>query len=128
MSVRAGNCVSTVVWPARYDKCIAVAGVDSADRKWKGSCSGSAVDISAPAQNVYRASAITHDVGQGEGTSYAVALTAGGATVGEAPRTVRNAMATSTPPDRHRIAVPPPTSTRNPRRPPPSTTDRQPMS
>lgn len=73
----AGNCVSTVVWPARYDKCIAVAGVNSADRIWKGSCSGSSVDISAPAQNVYRASAIDRNVGQGEGTSYAVALTAG---------------------------------------------------
>jgi serine protease len=73
----AGNCVSVVVWPARYDKCIAVAGVNSIDQMWQGSCSGSAVDISAPAQNVYRASAREKNVGQGEGTSYAVALAAG---------------------------------------------------
>ncbi|MER9240901.1 S8 family serine peptidase [Mesorhizobium sp. M0633] len=82
----AGNCVNVVVWPARYDKCIAVAGVNSKNQIWQGSCRGSAVDISAPAQNVYRAfahkpaapgQATTYDVAQGEGTSYAVALTAG---------------------------------------------------
>jgi serine protease len=75
----AGNCVRTVVWPARYDDCIAVAGVNSADRVWKGSCRGSAVDISAPGENVFRARIGTPAVGQGQGTSFAVALTAGAA-------------------------------------------------
>ncbi|TWA66336.1 subtilisin family serine protease [Azospirillum baldaniorum] len=80
----AGNCVGTVVWPARYDACIAVAGVNKDDLRWKGSCRGYGVDVSAPAENVYRArpdgaspTVESSAVGQGEGTSYAVALTAG---------------------------------------------------
>jgi hypothetical protein len=78
----AGNCVRTVVWPARYDECIAVGGTNAADGMWRGSCRGSAVDVSAPAQNVYtarvpRGAAPGADVGQGQGTSFAVALTAG---------------------------------------------------
>ena len=72
----AGNCVGLVVWPARYDECIAVAGVDARGVKWRGSCSGAAVDISAPAENVWRA-ALPSGAGQGQGTSFAVALTAG---------------------------------------------------
>ena len=72
----AGNCVGLVVWPARYDECIAVAGVDARGVKWRGSCSGAAVDISAPAENVWRA-ALPDGAGQGQGTSFAVALTAG---------------------------------------------------
>jgi serine protease len=79
----AGNCVRTVVWPARYDECIAVAGTDIADRQWPGTCRGAAVDISAPGQNVHRASVPRgaptggDSVGQGQGTSFAVALAAG---------------------------------------------------
>lgn len=79
----AGNCVGTVVWPARYDECIAVAGTNRADGQWRGSCRGAAVDISAPAQNVVRAwlppgaASGGNHVGQGQGTSFAVALTAG---------------------------------------------------
>jgi len=74
----AGNCVRTVVWPARYDECIAVAGTDAADRMWRGTCRGPAVDISAPGQNVVKANTDGGTaVGQGQGTSFAVALTAG---------------------------------------------------
>jgi subtilisin family serine protease len=75
----AGNCVRTVVWPARYDECVAVGGTDARDRMWPGSCWGAAVDVAAPAQNVIhaRAGASGRDVGQGQGTSYAVALVAG---------------------------------------------------
>jgi len=72
----AGNCVKAVVWPARFDECIAVAGVDVNGAKWRGSCSGSSVDISAPAENVWRA-ALPTGAGQSQGTSFAVALTAG---------------------------------------------------
>ena len=36
----AGNCVRTVVWPARYEDCIAVAGTNAADGVWKGTCRG----------------------------------------------------------------------------------------
>lgn len=72
----AGNCVRTVVWPARYDECIAVAGTNASDGQWQGTSRGSAVDVSAPGQNVFRAT--TPDgVGQAQGTSFAVALTAG---------------------------------------------------
>jgi hypothetical protein len=72
----AGNCVRTVVWPARYDECLAVGGTTSSDGMWKGTCRGSAVDIAAPAQNVRRASVPTGS-SPGQGTSFAVALTAG---------------------------------------------------
>ncbi len=72
----AGNCVRTVVWPARYSECIAVAGVNAADGMWRGTCRGAAVDISAPGQNVFRAT-LPSGTGQGQGTSFAVALTAG---------------------------------------------------
>jgi len=72
----AGNCIGSVVWPARFDECIAVAGVDIRDAKWRGSCSGAAVDISAPAENVWRAT-VPNGSGQGQGTSFAVALAAG---------------------------------------------------
>lgn len=79
----AGNCVRIVVWPARYEECIAVAGSNAADGPWSGTCRGAAVDITAPAQNVVRAFIPRgggpggSDVGLGQGTSFAVALTAG---------------------------------------------------
>jgi hypothetical protein len=76
----AGNCVDIVVYPARFSECLAVAGTNAADRKWPGSCSGPSVTVSAPAQNVFRASVSPEpdgSVGQGQGTSFAVALTAG---------------------------------------------------
>jgi serine protease len=76
----AGNCVDTVVYPARFEECLAVAGTTSDGSKWPGSCAGPAVDIAAPALNVYRASVEPRpngSVGQGQGTSFAVALTAG---------------------------------------------------
>jgi len=79
----AGNCAKVVVWPARYEECIAVAGVNYDGQAWRGTCSGPDVDISAPAENVYRARSERRDGGfsyvveQGQGTSFAVALTAG---------------------------------------------------
>jgi subtilisin family serine protease len=73
----AGNCVKLVVWPARFEDCIAVAGTDFHDKPWIGTCYGPSVTVSAPGQNVYRASATTKKSGQGQGTSFAVALVAG---------------------------------------------------
>lgn len=79
----AGNCVGFVVWPARYEEVIAVAGSNRADRPWKGSCRGEAVDISAPGEFVPRANrspangGSPESVAGGQGTSFAVALTAG---------------------------------------------------
>ena len=80
----AGNCVTTVVWPARYDEVIAVAGCNHAELPWKGSCQGAAVDISAPAEHVWCAStdaaaAAAGGIKAGQGTSYAVAMVAGAA-------------------------------------------------
>lgn len=79
----AGNCVGFVVWPARYEEVIAVAGYNIKDQPWKGSCNGEAVDITAPGEFVPRANRApqnqgsTTDVRGGQGTSFAVALTAG---------------------------------------------------
>lgn len=78
----AGNCVGLVVWPAQYDDVIAVGGTNIGDRMWKGSSSGSAVTISAPAELVWRAERKKASdppalVSGGQGTSFATALTAG---------------------------------------------------
>lgn len=75
----AGNCVKLVVYPARYDEVIAVAGSNAHDLPWRGSCRGPAVSITAPGENVWRAIAgpDNEEVGGGQGTSFAVALTAG---------------------------------------------------
>lgn len=79
----AGNCVGWVVYPARYEEVIAVAAINKDDKSWKGTCSGDLVDISAPGEFVPRANAARVnggspvDVRGGQGTSFAVALTAG---------------------------------------------------
>lgn len=81
----AGNCVRFVVWPARYREVVAVAGYNIDDEPWMGSCRGRAVDISAPGEFVPRANRAPEnggsatDVRGGQGTSFAVALTAGAA-------------------------------------------------
>ncbi|WP_428156264.1 S8 family peptidase [Brevundimonas sp.] len=76
----AGNCVKLVVWPARYPECIAVAGCNIYGMPWKGTSRGPSVDITAPGEQVWHASA-QHPDGykHGQGTSFAVALTAGAA-------------------------------------------------
>lgn len=77
----AGNCAGTVVWPARYDEAIAVAGVNEKFKPWRGSCNGSSVAISGPAEFVLRASAsdrnLPSQVSGGQGTSFATAHLAG---------------------------------------------------
>lgn len=75
----AGNEVGCVVWPARYEETIAVAGSNVDRAAWPGSCRGDAVDVTAPAESVWRAT-VSKDgtplVARSSGTSYAVALTA----------------------------------------------------
>lgn len=79
----AGNCVKFVVYPAWDPNVIAVAATDERDLAWRGSSVGSAVDISAPGENVYVArrstvSDVDHAlVEHGQGTSFAVTTTAG---------------------------------------------------
>jgi len=73
----AGNIVQLVVWPARYEETIAVAGCDHRRRIWVGSSRGSSVDVTAPAKNVWKATVGDPDVRKGKGTSFAVATVAG---------------------------------------------------
>lgn len=77
----AGNCVRFVVFPAAYDEVVAVAACDAERGPWSGSSRGRAVDITAPGDRVWHASANADDsldtVSQGSGTSYAVATVAG---------------------------------------------------
>lgn len=79
----AGNCVGFVVYPAWDENVIAVAGIDEHETRWKGSSRGRKVDVSAPGENVTVArrkpgSSDTSDINpEGQGTSFAVALTAG---------------------------------------------------
>jgi hypothetical protein len=80
----AGNCVHLVVAPALYDHTIAVAATNGEDKPWHGSCHGTAVDISAPGEDVYRAyrnhpNDGTVSVEPSDGTSYATAMVAGAA-------------------------------------------------
>jgi subtilisin family serine protease len=82
VAAAAGNCVGIVTAPALYDSCIGCAGSNFDDDIWPGSCRGSAVDISAPAQFVYAARrtpgvASTSAITPGQGTSYAVSHVAG---------------------------------------------------
>lgn len=78
----AGNYVGVVVYPAVLDDVIACAASTIEDEPWSGSCSGDAVDITAPGASVWRAEidrdgASPYAVTRGNGTSFAVATTAG---------------------------------------------------
>jgi thermitase len=76
----AGNRVRTVVWPARYSRAISVAGCNIERKPWVGSSRGKKVDVSAPAESVWKAEYNKQGkpvVGQSDGTSFAVATTAG---------------------------------------------------
>ena len=79
----AGNCVGFVVYPAWDENVITVAGINEHETRWKGSSRGRKVDVSAPGENVTVArrkpgSSDVADINhEGQGTSFAVALTAG---------------------------------------------------
>ena len=76
----AGNEVRFVVWPARYEETIAVAGCHINSGAWQGSCRGDKVDVTAPAESVWCATVSNDGKPRGSrsnGTSYAAALTAG---------------------------------------------------
>ena len=79
----AGNCVGLVVYPAWDPNVIAVAAINQHDQRWTGSSHGQAVDIAAPGEHVWLARRSKPDdpdlgvVEPGEGTSFAVATTAG---------------------------------------------------
>lgn len=79
----AGNQVRMVVWPARYEEVVACAACNVERGPWVGSSRGQTVTVSAPGESVWRArtepatDGVTHVVGRGSGTSYAVAHVAG---------------------------------------------------
>lgn len=80
----AGNHVRFVVFPAALEEVIAVAASTIRDEPWSGSSRGDAVDITAPGASVWRAEVtrdasgrLLYDVKRGNGTSFAVATTAG---------------------------------------------------
>ena len=79
----AGNYVGLVVTPASYHEVIAVAASTIQDQPWSGSSHGIAVDVTAPGQSVFIARASKEHGGnryytdRSNGTSFAVALTAG---------------------------------------------------
>jgi serine protease len=80
----AGNCVRIVVWPARYRSTIALAGSNFREQPWRGTSRGKRVDVTAPAEHVWRALRKSPSDGSnlietGQGTSFATALTAGAA-------------------------------------------------
>ena len=80
----AGNCVRKVVYPARLKSCIAVAATNALGQPWKGSSRGKKVDFSAPGEFVWCASRKNDNqaaIAPGQGTSFAVALSAGVAAV-----------------------------------------------
>jgi len=79
----AGNEVGFVAWPAAYKPSFAIAASTYADLPWSHSSRGSAVDLSAPGENVWTAfskigpDGYSHTVAPGSGTSMAAAVTAG---------------------------------------------------
>lgn len=75
----AGNKVGITVWPANYKESIAVAASNSSDKPWLWTSRGSAVDISAPGEDVWKADPDSQKVAvsPGSGTSYATATLAG---------------------------------------------------
>jgi serine protease len=80
----AGNEVGFVVVPAIFEDVVAVAASNIRDEPWSGSSHGPAVDITAPGESVWRArttrdgaGGFSFEVVRGNGTSFAVATTAG---------------------------------------------------
>lgn len=85
--IGSNNLTPLVVWPAALDEVIAVAGCNCQSNVWSGSSRGPEVNITAGAEDVWRAKAIAgtmspgpvqgEDIGQGEGTSFATPTVAG---------------------------------------------------
>lgn len=75
----AGNQVRFVTFPGRYPEVICVAATNLQSVPWSGSCRGDTVDVSAPGENVWRATVEggADVVKPSSGTSYATAVVAG---------------------------------------------------
>jgi subtilisin family serine protease len=78
----SGNYVRIVVWPARFRSTIAVAAGNVHCNPWKHSSRGSAIDIMAPGESVWRATLNEnheHVNAMGKGTTFATGNVAGSA-------------------------------------------------
>ena len=76
----AGNRVGFVVWPAHYDEVVSCAGCTSKRRRWSGSSRGKRVDVTGPAEDVWKASVGgggAFEVEPSSGTSFAATSVAG---------------------------------------------------
>lgn len=76
----AGNEVRFVVWPAHYGEVISCAGCTSKRRRWSGSSRGKRVDVTGPAEDVWKAAVGRNgafEVEQSSGTSFAATSVAG---------------------------------------------------
>jgi thermitase len=77
----ANDVLHAVVWPAAYNEVLAVAASNAVNATWSGSSRGPQVDITAPGESVWHAIAKKgqplREVARGNGTSFAVATTAG---------------------------------------------------
>ncbi len=86
MVAAAGNVTSEVTYPGRYARTITVGGVSESRRPWTGGSAGMRVDLSAPADDVYRAlfrgpngTQPGYSPKDGDGTSYATTHVSGAA-------------------------------------------------
>jgi len=81
----AGEMAGEVAYPGRYQRVITVSGATPSDSPWRSAARGRAVDICAPATEVWTATAgliggsVCYDYCSVDGTSYAAALVAGAA-------------------------------------------------
>jgi thermitase len=75
----SGNYYPFVVYPAKYEECIAVCACNARRKIWSGAASGDDVDVTAPGESVWRARTERGRfiVARSDGTSYAAATTAG---------------------------------------------------
>lgn len=85
--IGSNNVTPMVVWPAAYDPVIAVAGCNCNYQVWSGSSRGPAVNITAPAEDVWNADpekgslapdgSTPDKISRGSGTSFATPTVAG---------------------------------------------------
>jgi subtilisin family serine protease len=86
MVAAAGNVTSEVTYPGRYARTVTAGGVSESRRPWTGGSFGRRVDVSAPADDVYRAlfrgdngTLPAYAFKDGDGTSYATTHVSGAA-------------------------------------------------
>ncbi len=83
----AGNIWPFVIYPARYASVIAVGASNEENKPWQGSAKGKTVDFCAPGEQVYCADWDDSRpnrkpiLGNGSGTSFSTAFTAGAAAI-----------------------------------------------